>query len=178
VSTGKARGDFSDASLEWLHSVSVRVNRMMSPSDAVDLESLLDAVIATSICRCVLLIPPGVVWLEKCLAWKFPCFADSYRRCRWQRSRGWYRDRWHYLHSRMCLRRQRPPARHHTGPDRLSLCIRTSVLLRWRRRILCRFCSGIHIKIAIHLLMYSLSTTILLLSACFVVIVVCHVIDC
>jgi len=36
----RANGNFSDASLERLHSVSI--NRVMSPSDAVDLESPLN----------------------------------------------------------------------------------------------------------------------------------------
>jgi len=40
----KANGNFSDASFERLHFVSVSI--MMSPSDAVDLESLLDLVYA------------------------------------------------------------------------------------------------------------------------------------
>jgi len=38
-SSMRAKGDFSDASVERLHSVSI--NRVMIPIDAVDLESLL-----------------------------------------------------------------------------------------------------------------------------------------
>jgi len=39
LSRMRANGDFSDASVERLHSVSI--NRVMSPIDAVDLESPL-----------------------------------------------------------------------------------------------------------------------------------------
>jgi len=35
----KVNGNFSDTNLEWLHSISI--NRVMSPGDAVDLESPL-----------------------------------------------------------------------------------------------------------------------------------------
>jgi len=34
----RAHGNFSDASLKWLHSVLVSINHMMSLSDAADLE--------------------------------------------------------------------------------------------------------------------------------------------